>query len=91
MFSHVFHTDSQLININQKLQYCIGVPIKLLIPVSVYNKRPRLSLNYDTIKQVDVEAASKLRDYAFAMTDQTAQHQKLLLENEIAYENHHLN
>ena len=43
--------------------------------------------NYDTIEQADVEATSKLRDYAFATTDQTAQHQKLLLENEIAYEN----
>ena len=34
-----------------------------------------------------METASKLRDYAFATTDQTAQQQKQLLENEIAYEN----
>ena len=57
------------------------------IPVSVYTKPPHLSPNYDTIEQADVEAASKLSDYAFATMDQTAQHQKLLLENEIAYEN----
>ena len=36
------------------------------VPVSVYNKPPRLSHNYDTIEQAEVEATSKLRDYAFA-------------------------
>ena len=42
--------------------------------------------NFDTIQQADVEAASKLRDIAFATTDQNAQKQKLLLEDEIEYE-----
>ena len=42
--------------------------------------------DFDTIQQADVEAASKLRDIAFATTDQTTQRQKLFLEDEIKYE-----
>ena len=57
------------------------------VPVSVYNKPPCLSRNYDTIEQAEVEATTKLCDYAFAMTHQAAQQQKQILENEIAYEN----
>ena len=37
---------------------------KKLILVSVYNKPPRHSRNYDTVEQAEVEASSKLRDYA---------------------------
>ena len=57
------------------------------IPVSVYIKPPRLWPNYNTFEQADAEATSNLRDYVFATTDQTTQYQKLLLENEFAYEN----
>ena len=52
-------------------------------PVSNYRKPPCLSPDFGTVQQADVEAASELRDFAFAATDQTAQHQKLLLENEL--------
>ena len=59
------------------------------IKILVYNYRPppRMLPEFDTIQQADVEAELKLRDFAFATTDQTAQHQKLFLEDEIEYEN----
>ena len=38
------------------------------------------------IEQADVETASKLHDIAFATTDQNAQRQKLIIEDEIDYE-----
>ena len=43
------------------------------IPVSNYRLPLCISLNFDTVQQADVEAASKLRDIAFATTDQNAQ------------------
>ena len=56
------------------------------IPKSIYNKPPRPIRNYDTVEQAEVEVSSKLRDFALATSDQTAEQQKLLLENEIAFE-----
>ena len=63
---------------------CTSNPIQ--IPVTNYQPLPHISPNFDTVQQADVEAASKLRDIAFATTDQNAQRQKLLLEDGIEYE-----
>ena len=38
------------------------------------------------VQQADAQTASKLCDISFAATDQNAQRQKLLIEDEIEYE-----
>ena len=50
--------------------------------VSTYSKIPRLSQNYQSIEHAEVEHVSKLRDYQLTTTDQNAQQQKRVLENE---------
>ena len=62
---------------------CPSNPSSIL--VTNYQPPPHILPSFDTIQQADVEAASKLWDIAFATTDQNAQKQKLLLENEIEY------
>ena len=52
----------------------------------LYQLPKRLSPNFNTIEQADIETASKLCDIAFATTDQNAQRQKLMIEDEIEYE-----
>ena len=51
-----------------------------------YQPPKRLSPNFDTIQQADIETASKLRDLAFVTTDQNVQRHKLFIEDEIEYE-----
>ena len=57
-----------------------------LITASSYSGVPRPSRNYESIKQADVERASKLSDYQLLTTDQNAHKQWNVLANEIAFE-----
>ena len=52
---------------------------------SSYSGIPCPSRNYDSIKQADVERASKLRAYQLSTTDQNAQKQRPVLANEITF------
>ena len=77
VFSHM-HLDEADVQLSRRSTHSS-------IPLNTYQPPLHISTHFNMIQQVDVETTSKLRDIAFATTDQNAQRQKLLIEDEIEY------